>query len=53
VIGRGDELRRAREAQGLTLAQISEHLKIREHILDAIERDAPDGGPHAGQQVSQ
>ncbi len=45
MIGRGDELRRAREARGLTLAQISEHLKIREHILDAIERDAPDGIP--------
>jgi hypothetical protein len=48
----GAELRAAREARGLALADVSSHLKIREHLLDAMERDAHDElpGPPFGEK---
>jgi hypothetical protein len=49
---RGAEMRAAREARGLSLADVSSHLKIREHLLDAMERDAHDElpGPPFGEK---
>ncbi|HMO63993.1 MAG TPA: helix-turn-helix domain-containing protein, partial [Verrucomicrobiota bacterium] len=34
----GEQLRRAREAQGLSLAQVADHTKLRADHLDALER---------------